>query len=103
VESNPVRKVAGFTTADALLRWDDIFLRGVSLSLGIENLFDRRYAHPGVRDANAGVDPGAFDSNGQWAGSHGFYSSLLPQPGRSIALNLHIDSPALRRRSGGTN
>lgn len=97
VESNPVGTIGGYLTADGLLRIDDVFVHGVSLSIVADNLLDRRYAHPGVRDANAGVIPGEFTDAGAWRGSGGFYSSLLPQPGRSITLNLHIDS-TLRAR-----
>lgn len=90
VVSNPVGDVPSYATLDANVRWDDVFAKGVGVSLAIENLTDKKYSHPGVRDANAGTTPGSFDANGAWTGSGGFFNSLLPQPGRSALLSVHL-------------
>lgn len=90
VASNPVRDVPSYVTLDANFRWDDIFAKGIGLSLSVENLTNEKYAQPGVRDASAGTTPGGFDANGAWVGSAGFYNSLLPQPGRSAVLSVHL-------------
>ncbi|HVT01896.1 MAG TPA: TonB-dependent receptor [Thermoanaerobaculia bacterium] len=92
VDSNPVRKISGYSTLDAAFRWDDLFARGVGVSLKVTNLTNTRYAQPGIRDANAGITPGSFDAQGIWRGSGGFFSSVLPQPGRAVLLTLSLDS-----------
>lgn len=90
IDSNPVGKVGSYTTLDSNLRYQ---LRGdprFTFNLTIDNLFNRRYFHPGVRQANAGTTPGFFeatpsDDNAEWNGSDGYFSSLLPQAGRLIS------------------
>ena len=91
VVSNPVDVVPSYTTVDAFMRLNDLFVKGLGLSLRAANLFDEEYFHPGVREANAGVTPGFFDASGAWQGSGGFYNSLLPQPGRTVEFALHFD------------
>lgn len=91
VETNPVGKVPGYTTVDATLGVHDLVLKGAGLSLKLTNLLDEEYFHPGVRDASAGTEPGRFDASGRWQGSNGFFSSLLPQPGRAVLLSLDLD------------
>lgn len=91
VESNPVRRVPSYVTVDANLRWDDVLAKGIGVSLSVENVTDTKYAHPGVRDANAGTAPGSFGEDGSWTGSGGFFNSLLPQPGRSAILSVHLN------------
>ncbi|HXG57920.1 MAG TPA: TonB-dependent receptor [Thermoanaerobaculia bacterium] len=89
VESNPVRRAGAYTTFDAAVRYDDLFGSGIGLSLKVTNLTNRIYFHPGVRDANAGTEPGRFDEHGVWRGSGGYFNSLLPQPGRVVTFALH--------------
>jgi outer membrane receptor protein involved in Fe transport len=91
VDSNPVRRVGGYATFDAHLDWALAAAPGWRLGLGVTNLFDRRYAHPGLRSAGAGITPGRFDGNGNWQGSPDFFNSLLPQPGRGVQLTLGWD------------
>jgi iron complex outermembrane receptor protein len=50
--------------------------------LGIDNIFDAHYQHPGIGAADAGVD----DSRR----ALGWFSSVLPQPGRSAYLSLGL-------------
>jgi len=88
VASNPVGRLPAYAVADLNLRWQALPRQGLVLALGINNLTDRRYAHPGLNDASAGIEPGRFGPDGQWTGSAGFYSSLLPQPGRAVQLSL---------------
>lgn len=90
VASNPAGEVDGFLTADAHVSWQGLRDR-LGLSARVTNLFDADYAHPGVRDASAGFAPGGFDANGVWRGSAGFYSSLLPQPGRAALLTVRVE------------
>jgi outer membrane cobalamin receptor len=92
VATNPVGRVPSYATIDATLVWRDLFAEGLSLVLSAENLLDEEYFHPGIREASAGVEPGTFDSTGAWQGSRGYYSSLLPQPGRTVSLRLRIET-----------
>lgn len=92
VDTNPVDRVPSFATLDALLRFDDVLARGVSISVQATNLLDKTYFEPGVRDANAGTTPGYFDAQGRWVGSQGYFNSLLPQPGRQVLIAIEINS-----------
>jgi hypothetical protein len=69
---------------------DDIGVDGLGFTLVVNNLTGKGYFHPGVREANAGLTPGYFDSEGVWQGSQGFFNSLLPQPGRTIQFLLRL-------------
>lgn len=90
VFSNPVRRVSAYCTLDVNARARDFLVDGLWLSLRIANLLDTRYFHPGVGDANSGERPGRWEGD-RWVGSLGYFNSLLPQPGRSIALHLGLD------------
>jgi outer membrane cobalamin receptor len=87
VETNPVNSIGGYAVVDAFVRFK--LRNDVETSISIDNLFNRTYFHPGIRDANAGVTPGFFDGNGVWHGSAGYYSSLLPQPRRTLSVGVH--------------
>lgn len=91
VSSNPVGEVKGYATADINLRYQVSAKEGLNVALSVENMFDKRYFHPGVRQADAGVLPGEFDQDGVWQGSDGYFNSLLPQEGRGIFLSLMWD------------
>lgn len=92
VATNPVGSVPSHTTLDAVLLLDALPVRGLGATLRVKNLFDAAFSDPGIRDASAGVRPGGFDPvTGVWQGSAGFYSSLLPQPGRSLQVTLRLD------------
>lgn len=88
VISNPVEEVAGYTTVDAAVVVRNLFGTPLGLSLTGSNLLDRGYVQPGIREASAGIEPGGFDEAGRYSGSASFYSSLLPQPGRTVSLSL---------------
>lgn len=93
VMSNPVREVDGYLVVDANIVVNSIGAGGLGFSLRVKNLFNTQYFHPGVRDANAGNTPGQWKDGivgGQWIGSKGFFSSLLPQPGRSFLAMLTL-------------
>ena len=81
VDTNPVGRVGSYGTLDAFVRVDELFKSPLGFSIAVDNLTDRAYFHPGIRDANAGTTPG---------GSAGYFNSLLPQPGRTITLSMHI-------------
>jgi iron complex outermembrane receptor protein len=91
VDSNPVRETGAWATLDANLLLRHLGHEGVGASLRVTNLFDAHYFEPGVRDASAGVAPGSFDEQGLWHGSAGYYSSLLPQPGRALTFSVLLE------------
>lgn len=88
VSTNPVRSIDGYFTLDATLTYENLFAKGLGLSVRVFNLLNAQYFQPGVRDGGAGTRPGFFDNTGIWRGSNSFYSSLLPQPGRTIQIVL---------------
>lgn len=88
ISSNPVDRVKPYATVDINLVYKMAPKDPFQWGLSVENLFDRRYFHPGVRQADAGIKPGEFDENGVWQGSEGYFSSLLPQEGRGIFLSM---------------
>jgi outer membrane cobalamin receptor len=91
VATNPLGRVSGFATLDLNVRATDLFsVKGLDFSLRVSNLLDRTYFHPGVSQADAGTTPGYFDASGTWHGSTGWYSSLLPQPGRTLTLAVRM-------------
>jgi outer membrane receptor protein involved in Fe transport len=87
VITNPIRQLPGYSHYNLNINYQPLD-SSLLLSLGIRNLFNTRYFHPGVRSADSGNTPGGFDNNGQWQGSGGFYNSLMPQPGRELWLTL---------------
>lgn len=86
VSTNPVGTVDSFATLDLALTLRRLFDTPFGVTVRVTNLTDTDYAHPGVRDASAGTTPGFFDIEGNWHGSEGFFNSLHPQPGRSLAV-----------------
>ncbi len=87
---SPVTVVPAYSVLDINVnaRW-----RRLGLSLRVDNLLDRQYFHPGVRDAGAGYVPGTFGPDHlTYSGGSGYhyYNSLLPQPGRSFKLSLRL-------------
>lgn len=87
---SPVTVVPSYGTLDANvnLKW-----RKVGIALKVDNLLDKQYSHPGIRDASAGFVPGTFGTdNLTYSGGSGYhyYNSLLPQPGRSFKLSLNL-------------
>lgn len=91
IATNPVRRVKPYTTVDGSASYRISEAENVHVALTVENLFDKRYFHPGVRQADAGVNSGAFDENGGWQGSAGYFNSLLPQEGRGVFMSLRWD------------
>lgn len=91
VASNPLGEVPGYATADLSLTHRDWPRRGIGWQLTVSNLLDRDYHHPGLREGDAGFTPGSFDAGGVWRGSAGYYSSLLPQPGRGVFVSMLLD------------
>ena len=89
VPTNPVRRLGGYATVDLALsaQW-----YGLTLQARVDNLLDRAYGQPGVRAADAGTTPGAFDGSGLHyaGGSQGVYASVLGQPGRAFTLILRM-------------
>lgn len=82
VATNPARQVSAFNTFEMHFQLSHLMTRNLSLGLKITNLTDAKYFHPGLADADAGVTPATFDANGDYVGSQGYHSSLLPQAGR---------------------
>ena len=91
VETNPIPSVNSYFTLDANVAWRVFSVEDLTLSATATNLLDTQYFHPGVREANAGSVPGAFDATGAWKGSGGFFNSLLPQPGRVVVGSLRLE------------
>jgi hypothetical protein len=87
---SPVTVVPAYATLDGNL---NLTWRKVGLSIKVDNLLDKQYAHPGVRDASAGYVPGVFGADDMtYTGGSGYhyYNSQLTQPGRSFKLTLSL-------------
>lgn len=91
IATNPIRRVKAYTTVDGSVSYRVSEAENLQMALTVENLFDKRYFHPGVRQADAGLAPGAFDAEGVWQGSAGYFNSLLPQEGRGVFFSLRWD------------
>jgi len=89
VATNPVDHVGSYTLLDMSFVYRDVIPERLHLALNIDNVFNRAYFHPGIRQADAGIQPGYFNNSNEWVGSAGFYNSLLPQPGRAVYLTFH--------------
>ena len=88
VATNPIEKFNGFTMTDINLRYLPFDVNW-SLSFSVFNAFNHSILHPGLRQADAGTEPGTFNGNGEWVGSNGFFNSALPQPGRNFLIGAH--------------
>lgn len=88
VGTNPLGRVSGYTVLECFGQVQDLPWPGMSVGLKVTNLLDRVYAHPGLREADAGAVRGRFDPMGDWVGSAGFNTSLMPQSGRAFELLL---------------
>lgn len=89
VDSNPVGKIPSYITADINLRYRNFFIEGLDLGLKITNLFNEKYYHSGIMQADSGIEPGYWIED-RWFGSKGWYNSMLPQPGRGILFSVYI-------------
>ena len=89
IAGNPVGSVDPFWVMDANLRLAGIFEGKIALSLKVLNLLNTEYAHPGISTADAGANPDTIGT--ELNDSAGWYSSLLPQPTRTVTVNLTFD------------
>jgi outer membrane receptor protein involved in Fe transport len=85
VATNPVDTIDSYLIADFFLLYR--INKSFSISFKVDNIFDTRYEHPGVRSANSGDEAGYW-SGGTWYGSKGWFNSVIPQPGRTIWISL---------------
>ncbi len=82
IVSNPIEEVDAYITAGISLQVKDIFKK-ITLFLNVENIFNRMYYHPGYDSANAGEDISKP--------SPGWYSSRLPQGGRTFVAGVRME------------
>lgn len=85
IRSNPAGNVPGYFTLDANLLFSELLGHGLMLAIRCTNILGTAYHHPGIKAANSGVapvsDPTTFSSAGN-------FNSLLPQPGRAVAISI---------------
>ncbi len=94
VRSNPVRFIDAYMLTDANIQFENLIAKGVNINLKITNVFNTKYFHPGIKDADSGESPGSgwsSDGNLIWNGSEGWFNSQLPQPGRLIIFSLSMN------------
>jgi outer membrane receptor for ferrienterochelin and colicins len=89
VSSNPLKTMPAYFVLDGNLTWKDFAFKGIGVSLKVVNIFNAKYYHPGLREANSGNSGGSWDGRA-WNGSEGWYNSLLPQPRRCVIFSLNI-------------
>ncbi|MCP4137493.1 MAG: TonB-dependent receptor [bacterium] len=85
VVSNPIKEIDPFLISNIYVQ---AYIKQVTVSLLINNLFNLDYYHPGVVSADAGED--VYDGGGSIQESGGWYSSRLPQPGRNFMLSVKM-------------
>ncbi len=90
ISTNPVEIVDPYFTIDGNLSYSNFLVEGIGIGIRVTNILDAQYYHPGVREADAGIQPGYWE-NGIWNGSQGWFNSLLPQPRRFITFYLTLD------------
>lgn len=82
IVSNPIEEVDAYLIAGLSLQIKNLFKK-VTLFLNVENIFDKDYYHPGYDSASAGEDT--------TKPSMGWYSSRLPQGGRTFVAGVRFD------------
>ncbi len=90
VSTNPFRTIDGYLTTDANIMFTNILMDGFNIALKIDNVFDAKYFHTGLREADSGETPGTWDGYA-FNGSKGWYNSLLPQPHRFFLVSIRLD------------
>ena len=89
VLTNELSKIKGYTTLDTNLIYKPQQYPNLRVALGISNLFNQKYFHPGLRSASANnSNMGEVNDNGVWIGSESFYNAKIPQPAREFILTL---------------
>lgn len=98
IYTNPFNVIDGYFTMDLNLIYKDLFATGFAVGLKVVNLFDKKYYHPGIREADSGdpdtfaADKSAIGWDGKaWNGSKGWYNSKLPQPRRMVMFSLSLN------------
>jgi outer membrane receptor for ferrienterochelin and colicins len=89
VSTNPLNKLNDYFVLDGNLTWKDFAFKGIGVSLKVVNIFNTKYYHPGLREANSGNSGGTWDGRA-WNGSGGWYNSLLPQPRRCVVFSVNF-------------
>lgn len=90
VSSNPLGKINAWFAADANVLYRNLFVDGFSAGIKVYNVTDKKYDHPGYRDASAGEDAYLGDG-GRRDSVLGGYSSRLPQPMRTFMLTFRYE------------
>lgn len=80
VISNPVEKVDGYMLLNTSIQLRNLFNSKLVMFANINNILDEKYYHPGWDAASAGED--LTKPSGGW------YSSRLPQPGRTMMFGI---------------
>lgn len=87
ISTNPIDKIDPYFTLNANILYKNIFVKGLSLRLKVNNLLNTQYFHPGIKNADAGETSGYWEGN-KWIGSTGWFNSKLPQPHRYFLISL---------------
>ncbi len=80
--SNPIEEVDAFFVTNLNFQIINLFGDKLKIFFNVNNVFDEEYYHPGMDAANAGEDLSTP--------SDGWYSSRLPQPGRSFIGGIYL-------------
>ncbi len=80
--SNPIEKVDAFFVTNINFQIINLFNNKLRIFMNVNNIFDTEYYHPGIDAANAGENI--------TSPSDGWYSSRLPQPGRTYICGIRM-------------
>ncbi len=81
--SNPVENIDAFFVTNLDFQLINLFKNKLIFFINVNNVFDTEYYHPGIDAANAGEDISTP--------SNGWYSSRLPQPGRTFIGGIRMN------------
>jgi len=89
VLTNELAKINHYITFDTNINYRFVSYPNIKINLGITNLFNARYYHPGLRSASATHHDAIINDEGVWIGSQSFYNAKISQPKQAIQLSIY--------------
>ncbi len=90
IDLNPVRKIDSYFVCDGNIGYLGLISKKLDIMFKVQNIFDKKYFHPGIGTADAGNTEGRWE-NGEWFGSQGWQTSIMPQAHRFFIVSLVLN------------